>query len=235
MKRLSRLALLFSVLFLILITGPALLSGQFGPYPLMKYGDILDLATPLVLIPLYWLLFQLTPGQLPRQGQMLLFMVLTAAWAAGQGMHLSANSIGHLLGNMLDSDVYELTHFYDEDLSHYIWHLGLVGLSGLIIFRQRHHPIMEKAEGLPALIAAGLFYGFTYFLTVIEAGTAPLGVPFATIVTILGLNWARKKELAQQPMTAFFVVGYGLATLLVIIWAIWQGGLPEFSEVGIIQ
>lgn len=234
MKRLSRLALSFSILFAILIIAPALLSSQFGPYPLMKNGDILDLVTPLILIPLYWLLFQLKPGQLPRQGQMLLFMALAAAWAAGQGMHLSANSIGHLLVDMTDSDAYELTHFYDEDLSHYLWHLGLVGLSGLIIFRQWHNPFVERPEGLAAVIVGGLIYGFTYFMMIVEAGTAPLGVPFAAAVTIFGLFWGRK-QFGKQPMTTFFVSGYALATLLIIIWAIWQGGLPEFSEVGIIQ
>jgi hypothetical protein len=200
----------------------------------MKNGDILDIATPLILIPLYWLLFQLAPGQLPRQGQMLLFMALAAAWAAGQGMHLSANSIGHLLADMMDSDIYKLTHFYDEDLSHYIWHIGLVGLSALIIVRQWHNPFAGQPEGLGLVIAGGLIYGFTYFLTVVEAGTAPLGVPFAIIVAVFGLIWGRK-QFKQQPMTTFFVVGYGLATLLIVIWFIWQGGLPEFSEVGIIE
>ena len=234
MKRLSWLALLFAILFAILIISPGLFSSQFGPYTLMKNGDILDIATPLILIPLYWLLFQLAPGQLPRQGQMLLFMALAAAWAAGQGMHLSANSIGHLLADMMDSDIYKLTHFYDEDLSHYIWHIGLVGLSALIIVRQWRNPFAGQTEGLGLVIAGGLIYGFTYFLTVVEAGTAPLGVPFAIVVTIFGLIWGRN-QFKRQPMTTFFVVGYSLATLLIVIWAIWQGGLPEFSEVGIIE
>lgn len=234
MQRLSRLALLFAILFAILIISPALVSTQFAPFPLMKNGDILDIATPLILIPLYWLLFQLAPGQLPRQRAMLLFMALAAAWAAGQGMHLAANSIGHLLADMQDSDIYELTHFYDEDLSHYIWHIGLVGLSAMVIIRQWRYPFAGPTEGLALVIAGGLIYGFTYFLTVIEAGTAPLGVPFAIIVAAVGLLWGRK-QFKQQPMTTFFVTGYALATLLILVWAIWQGGLPEFSDVGIIE
>jgi hypothetical protein len=91
MNRLSWVVLLFSLIFTALIILPGLPSAQFGPFSLMKNGDVLDLATPLILIPLYWLMFQLAPGQLPRQGQMLLFMLLAALWAAGQGMHLSAN------------------------------------------------------------------------------------------------------------------------------------------------
>ena len=234
MKRLSWLALSFSILFAILIISPALLSSQFGPYPLMKVGDILDIATPLILIPIYWLLFQLERQKLPQQGQMLLFMALAAAWAAGQGMHLSANSIGHLLADMMDTDVYKLTYFYDEDLSHFIWHAGIVGLSALIIFRQWRNPFVNGPEGLAAVIVGGLIYGFTFFLTVIEAGTALLGVPFAVMIAAFGLIWGRK-HFKHQPMTTFFVVAYGLATVLFVIWAIRWGGLPEFSEVGLIQ
>jgi hypothetical protein len=234
MKRLSRLALLFSFLFALLIILPGLLSTQFGPYPLMKNGDILDLATPLILLPLYWLLFQLAPGQLPRPGQMLLFMALAAAWAAGQGMHLSANSIGHLLGDAAASDAYKLTYFYDEDLSHFLWHAGVIGLSALILLRQWRNPFSGPAAGWPAILIAALLYGFTYFTMIIEGGTAVLGVPFALAVAVFGLVWGRK-QFGQQPLTAFFVTAYWLATLLIIIWFIWQGGLPEFSEVGIID
>ena len=234
MKRLSRVALLFSILFTLLIILPGLLSAQFGPYPLMKNGDILDLATPLILMPLYWLLFQLAPGQLPRQGQMLLFMLLAAAWAAGQGMHLSANSIGHLLGDLEGTDVYQLTSFYDEDLSHFLWHSGVIGLSALILFRQWRNPFAGPAEGRVAIMIGALLYGFTYFTMIIEGGTAVLGVPFALAATVFGLIWGRK-HFRQQPLTAFFVTAYWLATLFIVIWFVWQGGLPEFSEVGIID
>lgn len=234
MKRLSRLALIFAILFAILIISPALFDSQFGPYPLMKLGDVIDIATPLILIPIYWLLFQLKPEELPQQGQMLLFMAFTAAWAAGQGMHLAANSIGHLLVNMVDTDVYKLAYFYDEDLSHYIWHAGVVGLSALILYRQWRNAFASGPEGLAGVTVGGLIYGFTYFLTIVEAGTALLGVPFAVAVATLGLVWGRK-QFKHQPMTAFFVIAYVLATLLFIIWAIRWGGLPQFSEVGIIQ
>jgi hypothetical protein len=56
-NRLSRLTLVFSITFAVLIISPAFLNRQFGPYPLMKTGDVIDLFTPLILIPLYWLLF----------------------------------------------------------------------------------------------------------------------------------------------------------------------------------
>lgn len=234
MKRISWIALLFAILFAVLIILPAFLDGQFGLKPLMKQGDVLDIFTAIVLIPLYWLMFQLAPEQLPRQGLMILFMAIAGSWAAGQGMHLSANSIGHLLSEMLQTDIYELTYFYDEVLSHYLWHIGMVGLSALIMIRQWQNPFSGHSEGIIAVVAGGLIYGFTYCAAILEAGTAPLGVPFATAVTLFGLIWGRK-HFKDQPMTTFFVTGYAFATTLFIIWAIWQRGLPEPSDVGFLS
>ncbi len=96
MKRLSKLILAFAILFAVFIVLPGLISNQFAPYELLKNGDILDLFTPLVLIPLYWLLFQITPDKKPSQGEVIAFLVLAAMWIEGQGMHLGANAIGHL-------------------------------------------------------------------------------------------------------------------------------------------
>lgn len=231
MKRLSPIALLYAILFAFLIIAPAFLDSQFGQKPLIKNGDVLDIVTSLILIPVYWLMFQLSPDQLPRKGLMILFMALAGSWAAGQGMHLSANSIGHLLSEARTGEIHELTHFYDEVLSHYLWHFGVVGLSALILYRQWRNPFSGQPEGVAAAIVGGLIYGFTYFAAVLEAGTAPLGVPFAIAVALYGLIWGRK-QFREQPMTTFFVTAYSLATLLILIWLIWQGGLPQPSEVG---
>ncbi len=55
-------------------------------------------------------------------------------------MHLAANSISHLMEEMKHSDAYTLTHFYDEVLSHSLWHVGIVGLSALLLYRQWRNP-----------------------------------------------------------------------------------------------
>lgn len=234
MLRLSRLTLLFALLFTVMIVSPALLSNQFGPYSLMKTGDVVDLLTPLILIPLYWLLFQLDPAQKPRQKETIAFLVLAAAWASGHGMHLAANSIGHLLQSAEGSDVYRLTYFYDEDLSHFIWHTGIIGLSALLIYRQWLHPFGSEAEGVGLVVAAGLLYGLTYFLTIIEAGTVVLGVPFAALVAVGGVVLGRDR-FRQGPLLRFFFIAYLLATLLFAGWALYWGGLPEPSAVGLID
>jgi len=234
MKRLSKLTFVFSILFAIFIVLPGLLSSQFGLYPLLKNGDILDLFTPLVLIPVYWMLFQLSNDKKPTQVESIVFFVLAALWIEGQGMHLAANAIGHLTKGLSGNDIEILTHFLDEVLSHYLWHIGLVGLSALLIYRQWNDPFEDKLAGVGYVVAAGIIHGFNYFLTIVEAATTALGVPFAVLVVISTLIWGRKK-LPQQPVLIFFFVAYLVATLFFLGWGIYWGGLPEFSQVGIID
>ena len=161
-------------------------------------------------------------------------MLLAVFWVSGQGMHLAANSIGHLMKGMEGSDVYKLTFFYDEVLSHYLWHFGVFGLSVLIIFRQWRNPFTEGEAISWLLVLGGIIHGFSLFIIVVEAGTAPLGVTFAVLVTLLGLIWGRRR-FSQRPLFLFFFVASLVATLLFAGWAIYWQGLPEFSEVGIIN
>ena len=58
MKRLSLLTLVFAILSVVFFLLLIFLRTPFGLYPLMSYQDALDLLTPLILIPIYWLLFR---------------------------------------------------------------------------------------------------------------------------------------------------------------------------------
>jgi hypothetical protein len=200
----------------------------------MKAADIFDLLTPLVLIPLYWLLFRLDGKNTPTVGENICFMVFAAFWVLGQGMHLSANSIGHLLQGMEGTDIYDLSHFYDEVLSHYLWHFGVVGLSAILIYRQRRNPLVEGKTSPWILVLAGIIYGFTFFALVIEGGTAPLGVTFTVLISFFLLIYGRK-TLTKQPVIYFFLVAYLLALVLFAGWGIYYQGFPEFSDVGLID
>jgi len=133
MKQLPALTLIFSMVFLVFFFAPPLLGKPFNPYPLMKIADVFDIFTPLALLPLYWLLFRSGRKELLNLPSTFAFLVVAAFWASGQGMHLSANSLNHFLRWMESTDTYRLTYFYDEVLSHYLWHFGVVGLSAIII------------------------------------------------------------------------------------------------------
>src|SRR5262249_37088813 len=145
---------------------PSFLNGAFPPQRLMSWGDVFDIATPLAVIPFYWLLF--VAGRIPRRRAVLLFVGLAAVWSEGQGMHLSANSIGHVVDESEHTPLSSLTNFYDEVLGHYLWHVGVVGLSALLVARRWH--AVSRNDGarnrivLP--IAAGVVHGFNYFIIV---------------------------------------------------------------------
>jgi hypothetical protein len=234
MSRLSRLILVFSVVFAVFFVGPPLLGSPFGPYPLMKVADVFDLFTPLVLIPLYWLLFQVRQEKSLTLSEGVAFMVLAALWVLGQGMHLTANSIGHLLEKTSGSDAYVLTYFYDETLGHILWHSGVIGLSALLLIRQWQNPFRGERASLGLLFLAGTIYGLTFFVIVVEGGTALLGIPFALIVIVVGLVWGRN-TLREQPLLFFFLVSYVVAMLFFAGWGLYWGGLPEFSALGFID
>ncbi len=230
MRRLSFRILVFSIVFAVFVLSPPFLKQEFGPYPLMRIGDVVDLLTPLLLIPLYWLLFKTDDNRTLSSARTLFFMLFASIWVLGQGMHLGANSIGHLVEGMEGTDIYRLTGFYDEILSHYLWHFGVFALSGLLMFNRWHDYTPEKSVNW-MVFPAGLIYGFTVFAMVIEGGTFPMGLPLTALGVITGIFWGRK-HLKQQPVLLCFLIGYSVAVVLFAVWGIWQGGFPEFSETG---
>jgi hypothetical protein len=226
MIRLNRLLLIFAVLFTVLLMGPAFISSSFGLYPLMRLGEILDLLTPLILIPIYWLLLELRPETPPSRWQNLVFLLLAVLWVEGHGMHLAANSIGHLLKALVGTDAHALTEFYDEVLSHYLWHIAVVALALLLLYRQWRYPFATGSQGVVLGILAGILYGFVYFTIIVEARTAPLGVPFAFLVPLFAMIWGRK-EFNRQPVLLFFTVSCLVALGFFVGWAIYWRELPE--------
>jgi len=167
-------------------------------------------------------------------------MVLAAVWVLGHGMHLAANSINNLAEELarqgvLDitgTDLYSLIYFLDEHLSHTLWHIGILGLASLLIYREWRRPAGVRTIWW-ATILAGLIYGFTSFCIFLEGQTVLLGFPFTIIILIITLIWGRKK-LALQPELSFFFVASLVAAVLFTGWGIYWGGFPQFSEVGLI-
>ncbi len=232
MKKLSRYILIFSAAFVLLLIGPAFLGGQFPIYPLMSWGDVLDILTPLILLPLYWLLFWYGSSEKVKLGESMIFIVLAAMWAEGQGMHLSANSIGHLLNEEIHGNVYILTVFYDEKLSHYLWHIGIFGLAALLVYLNWRNSSGEESNSWSIIIPAGIIHGFTIFLIVIEAGTTLIGIPYVLLLPLIILI-SGKDKLKSQPLVNFYFISCLVAVLFIAGWGIYFRDFPEFSEVGI--
>jgi hypothetical protein len=233
MKRLSLFILVFSLLSAVFFLLLILFRTPFLLYPLMSYQDALDLLTPLVLIPLYWLLFTSSTSGKSDLADEVAFMALAAVWVLGHGMHLSANSINNLADSLAKNqvidiagtDVYRLIYFYDERLGHYVWHLGIMGLAALLIYHEWKQPARVITIWWVAAVAA-LAYGFTYSTIVLEGQTVPLGLPFAVIIALVMLIWGRQK-LKDRPLLAFFFATFLVAIVLLASWGLYWGGFPE--------
>jgi hypothetical protein len=228
----SSLILVFAIAFAFFILAPAFLGRPLPAYPLMHWADVLDILTPLILIPLYWLLFTDSGRRARSRGLVITFLVLAALWTEGQGMHLSANSISNLLGGG-STDVHGLVHFYDEVLSHYMWHIAIVGLSVVLLVGRGEGGAAAVPARWGIVIPSAILYGFTFFAAVDEGTTIPFGLPAAVLI-VLGLWLRRRRELRSDNLTAFFFYGYVIALLLLAGWFAYWGGFPEFSETGFI-
>ena len=236
MKRLSLLSLIFAFLSLVFFLLLVFLRIPFVSYQLMSWQDALDVLTPLVLMPLYWAMYRsVTHGRNSLTSE-IVFMVMSAFWVMGQGMHLSANSINNLSGylardgviDVKPTDLYTLTYFYDEYLSHYLWHIGVIGLAALLIYESWHQSVNEKTDW-KLVVPAGILYGFTCFCFFVEGNTLILGLPFVVIVSLLVLIWGRGK-LVQQPILAFFFVAFLITFLLFAGWGLYWSGFPPIME-----
>ena len=236
MKRLSILTLVFALLSLTFFLLLIFLRIPFPAYLLMSIQDAIDVLTPLVLIPIYWLMFRDVSQGKASSASEIFFMIMSAFWVLGQGMHLSSNSINNLIGNLAKNqvidvtttDIYHLTYFYDEYLGHYLWHIGVVGLTALLIYESWRNPAQEKTDWR-LVVPAGVLYGFTCFCFFLEGNTLILGLPFVTIVTMLDLGWGRKR-LAHQPILAFFFVACLLAFLMFVGWRLYWGCFTPILE-----
>ena len=240
MKRLSLFTLFFSIVFTIFFLLLIFFRTPFPSYPLMSWQDAIDVLTCLVLLPFFWILFKYCARGEASLSDEIAFVILGAAWVFGHGMHLSANSIDNLIEGLakkqvLDitgTDIYTLTYFFDEQLSHYLRELGFLGLVALLSIREWRQPAGQATAWWAAIIG-GFIHGFTYFCVFLEGQTTLLGFPFAIVFTLVTLIWGRKM-LSRAPLLAFFFVALLVATIFFAGWGLYWGGFPEFSEVGLI-
>lgn len=235
MKKLSFQTLGFALLSLFFFLLLIFFRTPFPVYPLMSVQDVLDLLTPLVLIPVYWMLFRNTSREVSK-GEEFIFMVLAALWVLGQGMHLAANSINNLAGggttDISGTSLYQLIYFLDEELSHYLWHIGIIGLAVLLVFREWRSPAADQTVWW-ATSLGGFLYGFTCFCIFLEGQTTAMGFPFSIAAVLFMLIWGRNK-FSRQPYLAFFFISFLVTVVLFSGWGLYYGGFPEFSDVGLI-
>ena len=228
--------LAYAVALAALLLVPPYLKASVGPPQAFTLQEAADLFTPLVVIPLAWLVFDLAGG-FGRRG-LVAFLVIAALWVEGQGIHLAANAIGDAFPPGGAETFYttapgDLDLWLDETLSHWMWHVAWVALSILVL------AAATRAGGLPMgrvstmAAVAGIVHGVTFFIVSVEGVTALLGIP----ASILILAWSvlvGRRGLARQAVVTFFLVATVVTLIGYLGWgALHDWTLPEFSKVGL--
>lgn len=178
-------------------------------------GDWIDLVTPFAVIGASTLLI----GRRVPPLALVVAVVAAVTYVDGHGIHLAANSIGH---EDLAGDAKDVTHFWDEEWGHFEWHLGLFALIGAFCLAERGHPVQVDRW---AAVLAAVALGWTFFTSTVEGGTWWLELA----ATAVFLPWA---ALARRPLLTALAGAFALCALMIGIWAVWHGGVPQFSELG---
>lgn len=228
-RKVGVIAFAYGAAHLVFIVAPPFLSRPFGASGL-RTGDILDLATPLILVPLGWLLFRVAAPQPPSALGIGVFMLLAVVWVQGQASHLAANAIGHLV--VETGDLQHLVDYLDEELSHQMWHGAVIGLAALTMRRAWTAPPQAMAgRTVAAMLIGAVLFGATFFSMVVEGVTWPFALPAALILLVAGVV-AKDGRPVSRPVIGFFVVAFAVALGLSATWAALHGWeLVEFSKV----
>jgi hypothetical protein len=151
--------------------------------------------------------------------------VAAILYVDAHGIHLAANSIA---GYGPQGAARHVTYFLDEHFSHIELLAGWVGLVAAFALAEGRRPEARPEPMSRALLAAtAVVLGWTFFTSTVEGQTWWLLLGVAPVFAV----WALR---ARRPIIVTAAVSYALAVALIGVWALVNGGVPEFSEVGLI-
>jgi hypothetical protein len=185
--------------------------GEVGP---TRWADWIDLLTP-------YLVTGAAAGALRGGGASRVtwgvFWLAAVLYTQGHGIHLAANSVG----NTIDGPHPDVVNLWDEVVGHYLWYAGFALLvAALAVALADRRPRGGVAAHLLAAVV-----GFTHFTNSVEGQTPWMGIGTAVVFAAWGL-------LTRDGMGRFLLTAYGPSLLLFAGFGVWQGGFPEFSELG---
>ena len=183
---------------------------------LLNLGIVIDTWTPLAVVGTAAVLLLAEP---PPRIALIVGFLAALAYVDGHGVHLAANAIN---GADPTGEAGARAEFWDERFGHIQWHLGWFGLILAACLAERAGSRARFDPVLSAVAVAAL--GFTLFTNTVEGQTWPLMLGAAALF----VGWA---ALARRPLLTRCAASFALAAALVGVWAIWQGGVPEFTDV----
>jgi hypothetical protein len=183
---------------------------------LLRLGIGIDLFTPLAVVGAAAAVLL---AERPTRLVLLVAFVSALAYVEGHGIHLAANAIN---GAHPTGEAGRRTEFWDERFGHIQWHLGWFGLLLAFCLAERARPDAWPGARSAAVPVAAL--GFTLFTSTVEGQTWPL-------LLLAGVGFVASAAVARRPLLTQCAAAFGFAAALIGVWALWQGGVPEFTEV----
>jgi len=183
----------------------------------LNLGILVDFFTPLAVVGAAAAV--LLADERPSRLALAVAFVAALAYVEGHGIHLSANAIN---GADPVGEAGRRAEFWDERFGHVQWHLGWFGLLLAFCLAERGRPGPWPGFRRAALPVAAL--GFTLFTSTVEGQTWPL-------LLAVGAAFVAWAAVERRPLLAQCAAAFAVAAALVGAWAIWQGGVPEFTEV----
>ena len=151
------------------------------------------------------------------RGPILAAVAAGVLYVHGHGVHLAANSI-HNEGAEGDA-----VYFWDERFSHIEAVLGWFGLVAVFCLAERITPRSTEGSSPRVLGLAAVLLGWTFFTSTVEGQTWWLELPAAALF----VAWAVR---APRPLLRAAAGAFAVGALLIGVWAIMHGGVPEFSD-----
>jgi hypothetical protein len=180
--------------------------------------EAFDLLTPIAVIPPLWLAFNRTTALTPRTTAVIL--ALAALWIGAQGLHLGTNAIGDLFDPGPSRDAFYQTApgaldlWFDEVLSHWLWHLAWAALLLALAVIAYRVPLGEAVADRRTEVMAGIggvIQGLTWMVVTIEGSTSVLGIP--TAAAILGLGFGLRRRGPTARAVGIFLMSSGIMAL----------------------
>ncbi|MEP6978482.1 MAG: hypothetical protein ABI948_10565 [Thermoleophilia bacterium] len=182
----------------------------------LELHDATDLVTPFVVIAAA--LATLLSLRAPPRALAVAF-VGAILYVDGHGIHLSANAVNN---HPISGDAARSAHFWDEQFGHVWWHLGWFVLIGAICLAEVDRHVTLSRRQAAAIV---FLLGTTLFTNTIEGGDWWLELAATAVVGA----WALA---ARRALLTAFAGAFALGAALIGVWALWHGGVPQFSELG---